>query len=133
MQPRLQHAVLACLMFFVASQLFSLFAQQPVEGLRVLIWSTAGVVSYIALSQLFGFDPQRTSLRATATPLRHYIERWELRSGQATLAMLGAVVAAAHVLDREHFVTAVVSGTLTSHLYFMLRLCAGAYFTEARH
>ncbi|MET0988031.1 MAG: hypothetical protein ABW034_21750 [Steroidobacteraceae bacterium] len=132
MQSRLQHAVLACLMFFVAAQLFALFAQQPVESVRVLIWSATGVASYAALSQLFGFDPHRTSLRTTAAPLWHYIERWELRSGQATLAMLGVVVAAAHLLDREHFVTGIVSGTLTAHLYFMLRLFAGAYATEAR-
>ena len=132
MQSRLQHAVLACLMFFVAAQLFALFAQQPVEGLRVLLWSATGVAAYAVLSQVFGFDPQRTSLRTTAAPLWHYIERWELRSGQATLAMLGVVVAAAHVLDREHFITGVVSGTLTSHLYFMLRLFAGAYATGSR-
>lgn len=114
-------------MFFVAAQLFALLAQQPVHTVRVLAWSAAGVASYIALSQLFGFDPQRSSLRGSVSPVWHYIERWELRSGQSTLAMLGVVVAGGHLLDAEHFVTAVVSGTLTAHVYFVLRLFAGAY------
>lgn len=127
MQSRLQHAVLACLMFFVAAQLFSAFADEVIDGARVLAWSAAGVGSYVALSQLFGFDPHRSSLRNTVAPMWHYIERWELRSGQATLAMLGLIVAAAQVLETEYFVTAVVSATLTAHLYFMLRLLAGAY------
>lgn len=130
MRSRLQHAVFACVVFFLLTQLFAVLAAQDVHAVRVLLWSATGVAAYVLLSQLFGFDPHRTTLRAAAAPMWHYIDRWELRSGQATLAMLGVVATAAGLFDAEYFVTAVVSGTLAAHVYFIMRLCVGAYGTR---
>ena len=99
----------------------------PVELWRVAFWSLVGVAIYIALSGVFGFDPHRTRIARYASPLVQYVDRWELRLGQATLSMLGCVALAAGLLDQTNFVTAVVSGTLAAWTYFALRLYAGGY------
>ena len=104
-----------------------LLSGQPIELWRVAFWSMVGVASYIAASGLFGFDPQRTRMARYATPLMQYVDRWDLRLGQATLSMLGCVALAAGLIDQANFVTAVVSGTLAAWTYFALRLYAGGY------
>ena len=76
---------------------------------------------------MFGFDPHRTRIARYASPLVQYVDRWELRLGQATLSMLGCVALAAGLLDQTNFVTAVVSGTLAAWTYFALRLYTGGY------
>jgi hypothetical protein len=130
MGSRLQHAVLACVVFFLLTQIFAVLAAHDVHTVRVVLWSAMGIGSYVLLSHLFGFDPHRSTLHAAAAPMWHYIDRWELRSGQATLAMLGIVAATAGLFDAQHFVTAVVCGTLAAHVYFIMRLCVGAYGTH---
>lgn len=132
MQSRKVHAVLACVLFLFAAAIYSGWSGQPVDQWRIAFWSMAGVASYVGFSYLFGFDPHRTRLAEFAPALVHYIDRWELRLGQATLSMLGCVVVAAKVLDGAHFVTAVVSGTLSAWTYFALRLYAGGYRPAGR-
>jgi len=132
MHSRKAHALGACLIFFAIAQLYELLTRQPLESWRILSWSLLGVGVYVALSSAFGFDPRRTKLAPMASPLLHYVDRWELRLGQATLAMLGCIVVAARVIDPEHFVSAVVSGTLAAWTYFALRLYAGGYKEPAR-
>jgi len=129
MNTRKLHALLACSLFLLAAVVYSRLSGQPVELWREGFWSIIGVASYIALSGLFGFDPHRTRLARYASPLVHYVDRWELRLGQATLSMLGCVALAAGLLDHTNFVTAVVSGTLAAWTYFALRLYAGGYGT----
>ena len=46
--------------------------------------------------------------------------------------MLGCVVVTARLVDPDHFVTAVVSGTLSAWTYFALRLHTGGYKASAR-
>jgi hypothetical protein len=127
MRSRKIQAVAACLLFFIVAKGYELVTQQPVDGWRVLFWGLVGVGVYVALSRVFGFDPHRTKLAEYASPLMHYVDRWELRLGQATLAMLGCVVVAARFIDPGHFVTAVVCGTLSAWTYFALRLYTGGY------
>ncbi len=122
MRSRKIQALGACCIFFAVAKLYELLTQHVVDSWRVLFWSGVGVGVYIALSRAFGFDPHRTKLAPTASAFMHYVDRWELRLGQATLAMLGCIVVAARVVDPEHFVTAVVSGTLSAWTYFSLRL-----------
>jgi hypothetical protein len=129
MNTRKWHALVACALFLLAAGVYSKVSAQPVDLWRVAFWSIIGVASYIALSGLFGFDPHRTRLARYASPLVHYVDRWELRQGQATLSMLGLVALAAGLLDHTNFVTAVVSGTLAAWTYFALRLYAGGYGT----
>lgn len=131
MQSRKLHAVIAVALFFVGASVFSAFSSEPVALWHVAPWSVVGVGSYTLLSQLFGFDPQRTRLPPGAPACLHYVDRWELRLGQATLSMLGCVVVAARLLDPEHFVTAVVSGTLSAWTYFAFRLYVGGYRSPA--
>jgi hypothetical protein len=132
MRSRKIQALSACCIFFAVAKLYELLTQDVVESWRVLFWSGVGVAVYIALSRAFGFDPHRTKLAPTASAFMHYVDRWELRLGQATLAMLGCIVVAARVVDPEHFVTAVVSGTLSAWTYFALRLYANGYQPAAR-
>jgi small-conductance mechanosensitive channel len=127
MQSRKVHAILACVLFLAAAVFFSSLTGRPIDPWRIVFWSMVGVASYVALSHAFGFDPHRTRVAAYAPALVHYIDRWELRLGQATLSMLGCVVVAASVIDQANFVTAVVSGTLSAWTYFALRLYAGGY------
>ena len=133
MRSRKLQALAACLIFFVVAKGYEFVAHQPIDGWRVLFWSLVGVGVYIALSRVFGFDPHRTKLAEYASPFLHYVDRWELRLGQATLAMLGCVVVAARFVDPDHFVTAVVSGTLSAWTYFALRLYAGGYKEASPH
>jgi hypothetical protein len=131
MHSRKLQAVLSSAIFVVIAKVYEFFADKPVSALRVALWSTLGVITYIGLSHAFGFDPHRTRLARFAPELQHYIDRWELRLGQATLAMLGCVVLAARFIDNENFVTAVVSGTLAAWTYFVLRLYTGGYKATA--
>jgi hypothetical protein len=127
MLTRKLHALLSCALFLLAASVYSALSGHALELWRVAFWSMAGVVSYIVLSGVFGFDPHRTRLARFASPLTHYVDRWELRLGQATLSMLGCVTLAAGLLDHTNFVTAVVSGTLAAWTYFALRLYFGGY------
>lgn len=127
MHTRKLHALLACALFLLAAGVYCKLSGHAVELWRVAFWSMMGVASYIALSGLFGFDPHRTRIARFASPLMQYVDRWELRLGQATLSMLGCVALAAGLLDQTNFVTAVVSGTLAAWTYFALRLYAGGY------
>jgi hypothetical protein len=127
MHSRKLQAILSCAIFLGLAKLYELLADKTVSTSHVLLWSGVGVLCYITLSRIFGFDPHRTKLAQFAPPLLHYVDRWELRLGQATLAMLGCVVLAARFIDNENFVTAVVSGTLAAWTYFALRLYTGGY------
>lgn len=127
MQSRKLHALIAFALFLVAATVYGALSGKPVDLWRVALWSLTGVGSYMVLSQLFGFDPHRTRIAAGAPAYVHYVDRWELRLGQATLSMLGVVVVAARLFDAAHFVTAVVSGTLSAWTYFAFRLYAGGY------
>jgi hypothetical protein len=127
MHTRKLHALLACGLFLLAAGVYTKLSGQPIELWRVAFWSMVGIASYIALSGAFGFDPHRTRIARFASPLMQYVDRWELRLGQATLSMLGCVALAAGLLDHTNFVTAVVSGTLSAWTYFALRLYAGGY------
>jgi hypothetical protein len=132
MRSRTIQALGACLLFFVIATGYELLTRQSLDSWRVLLWSIVGVGVYVVLSKLFGFDPHRTKLAEFASPLLHYVDRWELRLGQATLAMLGCVVIAARLIDPDYFVTAVVCGTLSAWTYFALRLYTGGYKATAR-
>jgi hypothetical protein len=117
----------ACAIFLVIAKCYDWLSQAGIDGWRVLGWSVVGIISYIALCRAFGFDPHRSRLARHASPLWHYVDRWELRQGQAILCMLGMLVISARLLDAQHFVTAVVSGTLAAWTYFALRLFTGSY------
>jgi hypothetical protein len=127
MHTRKLHALLACALFLSAAFVYGFLTGKPVDPWRVVFWSMMGVAAYILLSGVFGFDPQRTRVAQYASPLVQYVDRWELRLGQATLSMLGCIVLAAGLLDQANFVTAVVSGTLAAWTYFALRLYMGGY------
>lgn len=127
MHSRKLHAIAACVLFLLIAVLYSALTGHPVDKWRVVFWSMVGVAIYIVLSQVFGFDPHRTRIAQYAPALLHYVDRWELRLGQATLSMLGCVVVAAKLLDDANFVTAVVSGALAAWTYFALRLYVGGY------
>jgi hypothetical protein len=129
MHTRKLHALMACALFLLAALVYGSLTGKPIELGRVAFWSMVGVGSYIALSRLFGFDPHRTRIARYASPLMQYVDRWELRLGQATLSMLGCVTLAAGLIDHTNFVTAVVSGTLSAWTYFALRLYVGGYGT----
>ena len=129
MHTRKLHALMACALFLLAAIVYGSLTGKPIELWRVAFWSMVGVASYIALSRVFGFDPHRTRIARYASPLMQYVDRWELRLGQATLSMLGCVVLAAGLTDPANFVTAVVSGTLSAWTYFALRLYVGGYGT----
>jgi hypothetical protein len=131
MQSRKLHALIAFALFLVGAGVYAALSGKPVDLWRVALWSLAGVASYAALSQVFGFDPHRTRISAGAPSYMHYVDRWELRLGQATLSMLGGIVIAARLLDAEHFVTAVVSGTLSAWTYFAFRWYVGGYRATA--
>lgn len=129
MISRKAHALGAFGLFFCVTQLYELFTRQVLDSWRVLLWSLVGIGIYVMLSRVFGFDPHRTKLAQFAPPFMHYVDRWELRLGQATLSMLGVIVVCARFFDADHFVAAVVSGTLSAWTYFALRLYAGGYKT----
>lgn len=132
MHSRKLHAVLSCVLFLCAALAYEALSGQPGEPWRVAAWSAAGIAIYVASSCVFGFDPHRTRIAEYAPALVHYIDRWELRLGQATLSMLGCVVVSAKLLDDAHFAMAVVCGTLSAWTYFALRLYAGGYRASTR-
>jgi hypothetical protein len=132
MYSRKLHSILAFVLFLCAAALYGGLTGRPVDLWRVALWSMVGVGSYVALSRLFGFDPHRTRVAQYAPALVQYVDRWELRLGQATLSMLGCVVLAARIVDPENFVSAVVSGTLSAWTYFVLRLYCGGYREQSR-
>jgi hypothetical protein len=129
MQSRALHAVVSCVLFLVIASIFARIAGYEFVPWRIAFWSMVGIASHVAASRLFGFDPHRTRIAEFAPTYVHYVDRWELRLGQATLSMLGCVALAAGLLDHTNFVTAVVSGTLAAWTYFALRLYAGGYGT----
>ncbi|MBM0104035.1 hypothetical protein JM946_04735 [Steroidobacter sp. S1-65] len=133
MHSRKLHALIAVALFLLAATVYVSLSAKTVDLWRVALWSLVGVSSYMLLSQLFGFDPHRTRIAACAPAYMHYVDRWELRLGQATLSMLGIVVVTASLFDAEHFVTAVVSGTLSAWTYFAFRLYVGGYRASAAH
>lgn len=127
MRSRKIHAVSACAAFVSIAAVYGAVTGTPLDLLRIACWSAAGIGSYIFLSYMFGFDPHRTRVAQFASEWVHYVDRWELRLGQATLSMLGLMVLGARLFDPEHFVLAVVSGTLSAWIYFAWRLYAGGY------
>lgn len=127
MQSRKVHAILSCALFLFLALAYGELTGHLIDPWRVAFWGIVGVSSYIALSHLFGFDPHRTKLGQRASAIVQYVDRWELRLGQATLSMLGCVAVAAGILDPANFVQAVVSGTLAAWTYFALRLYTGGY------
>jgi hypothetical protein len=127
MQTRKLHGLIALALFLVGAVVYGALSGTAVDLWRVALWSMVGVGSYMALSRLFGFDPHRTRIAECAPAYMHYVDRWELRLGQATLSMLGGIVVAARLFDAEHFVTAVVSGTLSAWTYFAFRWYVGGY------
>lgn len=131
MQSRKLHALIAFALFLLAAVVYAAASGKPVDLWRVAVWSMVGVASYMVLSRVFGFDPHRTRVAERAPAYVHYVDRWELRLGQATLSMLGGIVIAARLFDADHFVTAVVSGTLSAWTYFAFRLYAGGYRARA--
>lgn len=131
-RSRKLQALLACGMFIGMAKVYEMLAGSPLDDWRIAFWSALGVASYIALSSVFGFDPYRTKVARFAPPMVRYVDRWELRLGQATLAMLGCVVLSARFIDSSNFVTAVVCGTLAAWTYFVLRLYFGGYEVSAR-
>lgn len=132
MRSRTIHAISACATFLLVSMIYGLATGAHLDLPRVALWSAAGIGAYIALSHLFGFDPHRTRLASYAADWVHYVDRWELRLGQATLSMLACMIVAAKLLDEAHFVLAVVSGTLSAWTYFAWRLYAGGYDSRSR-
>lgn len=127
MRSRILHAVSACAIFILIATCYGALVRSPIELGNVAAWSAVGIASYIAFSHMFGFDPHRTRIAQFAAEWVHYVDRWELRLGQATLSMLGFIVLCAKLFDAEHFAVAVVSGTLSAWTYFACRLYAGGY------
>lgn len=127
MRSRVLHALVACAVFCAIAWIYALSADRPVDAVLIGFWSALGVGIYACLSGLFGFDPYRTKLAKFASPLLHYVDRWELRLGQATLATLGCIVVVARLVDAANFVTAVVCGMLAAWTYFALRWYLGGY------
>jgi hypothetical protein len=131
MQSRKLHALIAVAVFLAGATVYATLSGKPVDLWHVALWSVIGIGGYMLLSRLFGFDPHRTRLARGAPAYMHYVDRWELRLGQATLSLLGGVIVTARLFDAEHFVTAVVSGTLSAWTYFAFRLYVGGYRTSA--
>ncbi|SRR5690554_6652341 len=131
MHSRTRHAISAGATFLLVAAVYRVLAGTEIDLARVAVWSGAGITAYIALSHLFGFDPHRTRIAPYAASWVHYVDRWELRLGQATLSMLGCMIIGAKLLDEAHFVLAVVSGTLSAWTYFTWRLYAGGYRSQA--
>lgn len=126
---RTLHALAACLLFLGVALLCCAYAGYELDLLRTAFWSGAGVASYILWSRAFGFDPLRTRVAEYAPAIVRYVDRWEVRQGQATLSMLVSILIGAQILDPEHYVTALASSTFAAWTYFVLRLYAGGYRT----
>jgi hypothetical protein len=132
MRSRYFHALCAWAAYVGMALLYATLILRSLDLVTVALWSVAGIAGYLGLSQLFGFDPYRTRIAEFAPSHVRYIDRWELKLGQATLSLLGAAVAAAHWIAPDHFVTAVVSATLAAWTYFVLRLYVGGYDLPAK-
>jgi hypothetical protein len=132
MRSRYFHALCAWAAYVGLAALYATFLLHSLDLVRVAAWSVAGIAGHLGLSQLFGFDPYRTQVAAFAPSHVRYIDRWELKLGQATLSLLGSAVVAAHWVDPNHFVTAVVSATLAAWTYFVWRLYVGGYDLPAK-
>jgi hypothetical protein len=132
MQSRYLHALCACAAYIAVAALYACVSPQEVDLVRAALWGGGGIVAHICLSQLFGFDPYRTHIPDYAPAHVRYLDRWELRLGQATLSLLGGAVALAHWIDPDHFVAAVVSAVLAAWMYFAGRLYAGGYDLPAK-
>jgi hypothetical protein len=132
MRSRYFHALCAWTAYVVIAALYASLWLASLDLLRIAAWSAAGIAGHLALSQLFGFDPYRTRVAAFAPSHVRYIDRWELKLGQATLSLLGAAVVAAHWIDPDHFVVCVVSATLAAWTYFVWRLYVGGYDLPAK-
>jgi len=133
MHSRLSHAGFAFAAVVALAALLGALTGEPIDLLRVATWSAIGIGCYIGLSYVFGFDPHRTRIAQLASDWIHYVDRWELRLGQATLSMLGCIVIAARLFDEANFVPAVVSATLAAWTYFVWRLYAGGYSAGSPH
>ena len=127
LRTRKNQMLVSCALFVVVATLYQTVSGRPVDPVRILIWSAAGVLLYVLFSSFFGFDPYRSKLPTAASPLLRYAERYELRSGIATLAMTLVVVLVAKLLDGPNFITAVVSATLAAWVYFVMRIFSGSY------
>jgi hypothetical protein len=127
MYSRKNLMAIACGMFVCIAITFQNLSGHSVDPVRVLLWSAAGVSLYIFFSSFFGFDPYRSALSDAASPLLQYAERFELRSGIATLSMTLVITVLAKLFDEHYLMTAVASGTLAAWLYFMMRIFAGGY------
>jgi hypothetical protein len=132
MQSRYFHAFCACVAYVAMAALYAAFSTYRIDLLRAAIWGGAGILGHLCWSQLFGFDPYRTHISEYAPAHVRYLDRWELRLGQATLSLLGGIVAAAHWVDPDHFVTAVTSAIIAAWVYFVGRLYCGGYDLPAR-
>lgn len=132
MRSRVLHAISAFAGFLLLAICYGVLTASHVDLWRVALWSAVGIGTYIALCHAFGFDPHRTRVAPTASDWVQYVDRWELRLGQATLSMLGLMVVAARLFDEAHFVVAVVSGTLSAWTYFACRLYVGGYDSRRR-
>jgi hypothetical protein len=132
MRSRYFHALCAWAAYVGMAALYGLFLLHSLDLVRVALWSVAGIAGHLGLSQVFGFDPYRTRIAEFAPSHVRYIDRWELKLGQATLSLLGSAVVAAHLIDADYFVTDVVSATLAAWTYFVLRLYVGGYDLPAK-
>jgi hypothetical protein len=127
MQARLSQAIFSAVAFLVLAKLYGMMYAQSVDAARILAWGAVGISVYIALARFVGWDPGRSKLSNAASPWLQYLERYEMRSGNATLGMTLIVIIAAKLLDPTHFVTAVVSATLSAWVYFAVRLYNGGF------
>jgi len=127
MRARLSQAIFSGLTFLGLAELYGTLTSQTVLASRVMIWGAIGIGVYIALARIVGWDPGRSKLATSAAPWLRYLEHYEMRSGNATLGMTLIVIVAAKLLDPNHFVTAVVSATLSAWVYFVVRLYNGGF------
>jgi hypothetical protein len=119
----------ACVLFLLIAQLYQGLSGTAIDQPRILLWSGVGIALYMVLSLAFGFDPYRSKLHPHSPPLLRYVERWELRSGTASLTMTLLVFVCARILDSSNLGTAFLSATLAAWVYFMLRVFTGGYQT----
>jgi len=126
MHKRKLQAFVACVVLLIAAELYGLVCAVTIERWRIAVWGALGVGIHILLARLVGFDPQRGG-DPFASPLLQYFERWELRSGQATLGMVACVSGAALLADADHFLVALICATLAAWIYFTIRLATGGY------
>jgi hypothetical protein len=127
MRARLSQAIFSSITFVALAKLYGVMYAQSIDVARVLVWGAVGISVYVVLARLVGWDPGRSRLESSASPWLRYLERYEMRSGNATLGMTLIVIVAAKLLDPTHFVSAVVSATLSAWVYFVVRLYNGGF------